>query len=188
VELVDWDKLNKGNIRLSIACTDLITGSLVAFDTSRGDKISADHIMASCGFIPEFAPVEVDGRQLVDGGLYANAPVELVLHDPEQSAIDLLVVSDLFSASNEMPKSLEQAFARKNDLLFANQTNRVMDIYRKLGQLDSTKCLHVSYRAPDYEAGPEKTFDLSQASIIDRWATGRDDVRTQWINRFEPNG
>jgi NTE family protein len=35
--------------------------------------------MASCGFLPELAPVEIDGRMLADGWLSANAPVEIVL-------------------------------------------------------------------------------------------------------------
>jgi hypothetical protein len=30
---------------------------VVLFDTGKGDRIGLDHILASCGFLPEFAPV-----------------------------------------------------------------------------------------------------------------------------------
>jgi predicted acylesterase/phospholipase RssA len=35
--------------------------------------------MASCGFLPEFAPLELDGRLLGDGGLSLNAPFDAIL-------------------------------------------------------------------------------------------------------------
>jgi NTE family protein len=79
--LVDFARLNSGEVRFSIATTDIETGELVIFDNTKGDNITIDHVLASCGFLPEFAPVEVDGRLLGDGGLSANAPIEAVAHD-----------------------------------------------------------------------------------------------------------
>jgi NTE family protein len=40
-----------------VAATDIETGELVVFDCANGDEISLDYLMASCGFLPEFAPV-----------------------------------------------------------------------------------------------------------------------------------
>ena len=45
------------------------TGDLVLFDTANGNQIGMDHLLASCGFLPEFAPLEIGGRLLGDGGL-----------------------------------------------------------------------------------------------------------------------
>jgi NTE family protein len=36
--------------------------------------------------------------------------------------------------------------------------------------------MHLSYRAPIHEAGPEKAFDFSRASLADRWETGFHDM------------
>jgi NTE family protein len=78
-ELVDFDRLNGGNISIAVAATDIESGEPVIFDTARGDRIGIDHLLASCGFLPEFAPVEINGRLLGDGGLSANAPIEAVV-------------------------------------------------------------------------------------------------------------
>ena len=66
-------------MRFSVATTDIESGDMVLFDTARGDRINAYHLIASCGLLPEFAPLEMEGRLLGDGGLCANAPVEAVL-------------------------------------------------------------------------------------------------------------
>jgi len=36
--------------------------------------------------------------------------------------------------------------------------------------------VYLSYRPSDKEAGPEKTFDLSRATISGRWAAGAADM------------
>jgi hypothetical protein len=39
------------------------------------------------------------------------------------------------------------------------------------------KLAYLSYRPSGEEAGPEKTFDLSRATIAGRWTAGGDDMR-----------
>jgi NTE family protein len=36
--------------------------------------------------------------------------------------------------------------------------------------------VHLSYRAPAHEAGPEKPFDFSRANLADRWQAGALDM------------
>jgi hypothetical protein len=36
--------------------------------------------------------------------------------------------------------------------------------------------LHLSYRAPAHQAGPEKAFDFSRASLAERWEAGYFDM------------
>ena len=62
----------------------------VIFDTANGERIELDHLMATCGFLPEFAPVEIGGRLLGDGGFSANAPIEPVLLDEWQVVPNVL--------------------------------------------------------------------------------------------------
>jgi NTE family protein len=82
-KLVDFERLNNGDIRVCVATTDVETGDLVVFDTRKATGVAIEHLLASCGFLPEFAPVEIDGRLLGDAGLSANAPFEPVLASRE---------------------------------------------------------------------------------------------------------
>jgi NTE family protein len=174
-KMVDFDRLNSGETRVSVATTDIETGELVIFDNRLGQKIAIDHLLASCGFLPEFAPVEIDGRLLGDGGLCANAPVEALLKRDEADGELRTFVIDLFARDGKRPRSLEDALARKNDLLFGNQTLRRLEAYVEAGRIGPV--LHLSYRAPEEEAGPEKMFDLSRRTIMRRWAAGDRDMQ-----------
>lgn len=172
-KLVDFGRLNDGSLRVSVAATDIETGALVVFDTGAGTRIDMDHLLASCGFLPEFAPVEIDGRLLGDGGLYANAPAEIVLDDWMQGPVFVL---DLFARDGSCPASLEAALERKNDLIFGNQTFRFLSAHCKTERAEASPVLYFSYRPSGQQAGPEKTFDLSPASISDRWKAGNLDM------------
>ena len=72
-DLVDFDLLNSRHAPdVAICATEVETGARVVFDTARGDVIRPEHITASCALLPLFAPVEVEGRLLGDGGLTAT--------------------------------------------------------------------------------------------------------------------
>src|SRR5690606_36072032 len=123
--LVDFDRLNGGDPRVTLVATDLETGDAVLFDTANGDRIGPDHILASCGFLPEFQPAEIGGRLLGDGALVANAPVDVVLGDPRDRPL-ICFVLDLFARDGSRPASLARAQERRLDLLLANQTDAAL--------------------------------------------------------------
>jgi len=188
--LIDFDVLNFGETRFTVATTDLETGDLVLFDTGKGDKIGPDHLMASCGFIPEFAPVEIGGRLLGDGGLSANAPIE-GLHLREAGDGLTCFVIDLYARDGDRPHDLESAMSRKNDLIFSNQTwqrlvaykREVESRYQLAAASSQTKAqavitlLYLSYRPRPEEAGAERGFDYSARMLERRFATGAADMR-----------
>ena len=129
---VDFGRLNSGEVRFSVATTDVESGETIVFDTAKGARIEVDHRLASAGYLPEFAPVEIDARLLGDGGLSANAPLEAVLlEDDLQSEERVCFVIDLFARDGERPLGLETALARKNDLLFANQTFKRLELVQR---------------------------------------------------------
>src|SRR4051794_32765808 len=66
LQLVDFGRLNSGDLRVCVVATDIRSGEPVIFDSSRM-RIEVDHLLASSGFLPEFAPVEIDGQVLGDG-------------------------------------------------------------------------------------------------------------------------
>jgi NTE family protein len=188
-----------------VTTTDAETGETATFDTERGDRIRPDHLLASCGLFPDFAPTEIGGRMLADGGFAANAPVEAVLSDAGSEDM-LCFVVDLFSARGQRPRTLEDAASRQWELLFGNQTREKLNrmehehrlrqaLHRLAAQLGpefepdadiapllagdapgSVHVLHLAYRPKAYEAGPEKAFDFSQSTLGDRWRAGVSDM------------
>jgi NTE family protein len=177
-KLVDFDRLNSGDVRTTVVATDVETGEIATFDTGRGARLTPDHILASCGYLPEFAPTEIGGRMLADGGLSSNAPIEVVLDDDDRPSIVFL--ADLFARDGTRPTSLETALERKSDLLFANQTYVKLEAFRRRARdnadrMPIPKVMHLSYRAAPHEAGPEKAFDYSRSTLEDRWLAGKMD-------------
>jgi NTE family protein len=182
--MVDFKSLNDGP-RLRIAATDIETGDVVVFDNEH-HAIEMKHLQASCGYLPEFPAVVIDGRLLGDGGLAANAPVELIIDDMQTDVDHIVFVVDLFARDGDRPEGLEAALVRKNDLIFANQTwfrlnlvarqsallNRLAALEGRKDGLPKLRIFYLSYRAPPEEAGPEKAMDLSQTTLESRWREG----------------
>jgi NTE family protein len=108
--LIDFGRLNSGEVRICVAATDVETGDPVFFESGK-DEIGMDHLLASCGFLPEFA-VEIGGRILVDGGLSVNAPFDRVLEEDTPQGLKLFVI-DLYARDGYRPSSLEGGCAEK---------------------------------------------------------------------------
>jgi NTE family protein len=179
--LIDFGRLNSGETRISIVATDIETGEPVVFDSSRS-RIEMDHLLASCGFLPEFAPLELDGRLLGDGGLSLNAPFDPILDNDMEGDLSLYII-DLYPRDGDRPMSLEGAIERKNDLLFGNQTFLRLKYCIELrkarrdreGSAQSRqrdRIVLLSYRPGMEEPGPEKSFELSRAALAQRWKAG----------------
>jgi NTE family protein len=183
--MLDFDRLNRGEIRFSVTTTDIETGEAVTFDTGRGDRIGPDHLIASCGFLPEFPALQIGERLLGDGGLAANAPLEAILHDESTRDANLLCfVVDLFAPPGRRPATLGQAAARSLDLLFANQTARALqdleheqELCRAAGVARrSATIVTIRHRGRPHDLGPQKIFDFSSAALAERWDAGYADM------------
>ena len=172
--LVDFDLLNTGPVRVCIVTTDIQSGEPVVFDNRKGERISMDHLLASCGFLPEFETREINGRVLGDGGLSLNAPFDPLLED---EASDPVFISDLFARDGERPTSLAAAAERKNDLLFGNQTILRLQARLRDEALSRRQVFLLSYRRDAPEPGAEKPYDYSAEAIGQRWRAGRLDMQ-----------
>ncbi len=82
--VTDFDQLS---IPFRAVASDIATGEAAALDS--GDLASA--IRASMSIPGFFAPVEIDGRLLVDGGVTNNLPVDVV----RQMGADVSIVVDI---------------------------------------------------------------------------------------------
>jgi NTE family protein len=181
--LVDFDRLNDGGTRFSLACVDLETGDEVFFDTSR-DRIGPEHILASAAITPVFPPVEIGGRLLCDPGYTNNLPIDYPFQEPLQR--DMLCISvELFSLRSPRPRSLDAVLERTQDILFSSATRRsVASLKREFSLLGkhepdgpSARLLHLAYQAAAHELAG-KTMDFSPSSIRDRWGAGRRDMES----------
>jgi NTE family protein len=94
--LVDFDRLNSGDVRVSVAAVNVRTGNLVYFDTAER-RLRPEHFMASGALPPGFPPIEVDGEYYWDGGMVSNTPLSRVLSsEPRRDTLTFQV--DLWSA------------------------------------------------------------------------------------------
>lgn len=204
-ELVDFDLINRKDVRCSIGAVNVRTGNSVYFDNHER-KIGPEHVLASAALPPGLPPVIVDGEPYWDGGLVSNTPLWYVLDDsPRMSALILQV--DLFSAQGEMPENLDQVLERAKDIQYSSKTRfnttRVRELedlrlalHRVLGRLPrrlqndpdvkrlAQACnvgqitiTHLINRRYAHSAS-FKDYEFSRATMLELWASGREDVRT----------
>lgn len=125
--LIDFDYLNKGNLRLSVGAVDIETGRLKFFD-NRKEPLRAEHIMASCALPPGFPAVEIDGRYYWDGGVYSNTPLICIINDlPHKNRLCFVV--DLFDSPGLVPECMDDVLERQKDITYAGQLNTILDFY-----------------------------------------------------------
>jgi NTE family protein len=179
--LIDFRKLNRGEIRFSAICVDIETGEEVVFDTAR-DEITPEHLLATSAIAPIFPPVEISGRLLCDPGFTNNLPLDIALATPPEEDT-LCIAVELFSLKAPRPASLDASAERANDLIFASSSRRTIAALQREYALherlepdgSSATLLHLAYQSgSDERAG--KALDFSPASLQDRWAAGLRDM------------
>ena len=202
-EMVDFDRINAGDVRLSVGAVNVRTGNFVYFD-SRHTRIGPEHIMASGALPPAFPPVEIEGELYWDGGLVSNTPLQYVL-DQEQTR-DLVVAQvDLFNARGPTPRNLFEAAEREKDIRYSSRTRmttdmnlrlrRVKALLRELIDEASPKAradqrvrelaafsldtvvtvMHLINRSRTYDSAT-KDYECSRVTMLELWAAGRADV------------
>ena len=202
-ELVDWDRVNGGDVRLSLGAVNVATGESVYFDSTT-DTITASHVMASGALPPGFPPVEVDGEFYFDGGIMSNTPAKYIAQDFRMDA--LIVQVDLFSGFGSMPANLNQVQERVKDIQFQSKTRLTFDEARALEAMRSTlasvlaklpaklrsdpqvkKLEEISHRGAvtlirlvnrhDTKSSDFKDYEFSRATVNDLWLAGHEDAR-----------
>jgi NTE family protein len=123
--LVDFDRINALETRLSVGAVSVTTGNFRYFDNFEfrkiGKKILPEHIMASGALPPGFPSIEIEGEHFWDGGIASNTPLDYVL-DTETNRDLLIFQVDLFSARGPLPVSLLEAAEREKDIRYSSRT------------------------------------------------------------------
>src|ERR1700681_4747535 len=133
--LVDFDRINDLQCRLSVGAVSVTTGNFKYFDNVEfkrlGKKIGPEHIMASGALPPGFPSIEIEGEHFWDGGIASNTPLDYVLDEGARS--DLLIFQvDLFSARGPLPVSLLEAAEREKDIRYSSRTRMNTDKNREI--------------------------------------------------------
>jgi NTE family protein len=204
--LVDFDRINAGNMRFSVGAVNVRTGNFTYFDSTT-HRIKPAHVIASGALPPGFPATEVDGEYYWDGGLVSNTPLQWVLDGrPRQDTLAFQV--DLWSSDGEMPRDLAETEVRQKEIQYSSRTRAATDQYKRAQKLrlavahlikqlpeelrgqeyvkmleaeaDEKICniVHLIYHAKKYE-GIAKDYEFSRRTMEEHWDTGYDDaVRT----------
>ena len=105
-DLVDFDLINSGQVRLSLGAVDVRKGTSIYFDT-KSTHIHADHVRASGALPPGFPPVTIDGEHYWDGGVVSNTPITYVSDERPLTTARIIQV-DVFNSQGELPRNLSQ--------------------------------------------------------------------------------
>ena len=132
-ELVDFDLINSGQVRLSLGAVDVRKGTSIYFDT-KSTHIHADHVRASGALPPGFPPVTIDGEHYWDGGVVSNTPITYVSDERPLTTARIIQV-DVFNSQGELPRNLSQVSERAKDIQYASRTRLNIEQIREIGEL-----------------------------------------------------
>lgn len=211
LELVDFDLLNDGPVRVSFGAVNLRTGNFAYFD-NRDRRIGPEHIMASGALPPGFPPIEIDGEAYWDGGLVSNTPLQYVLDTAPRCDMSVFQV-DLFSARGDMPRNLSEVLQRDKDIRYSSRTRINTDLNRHIEELRVAANRLVKKLPPELRDDPDaralaslprpgavcvmhlinrrehfetqsKDYEFSRATIAGHWRSGREDARASLHHRL----
>ncbi|RST31261.1 patatin-like phospholipase family protein [Sphingomonas ginkgonis] len=132
-ELIDLDRLNHGDVRLTVGASNVRTSEMVYFD-SREQPIDLRHIMASGALPPAFPAVRIAGELYWDGGILSNTPVEVVFDDnPRRSSLVLAV--HIWNPHGPEPTSIWDVLNRQKDVQYSSRSHAQIKRQRQLHRL-----------------------------------------------------
>ena len=201
--LVDFDRLNSGDVRVSIGAVNVRTGNLTYFDTAER-RLGPKHFMASGALPPGFPAVEIEGEHFWDGGVVSNTPLSRVLSGEPRDTLTFQV--DLWSAMGRVPYDLMEVSSRQKDIQYSSRTRSVTDQVKRMQKMrqalqrtmaelpESAKAkpeiraiadmarhrsyniVHLIYQSKIYE-GQSKDYEFGLSAMRAHWQSGLEDIR-----------
>ncbi len=119
--VVDFERINAKQTRLTVGAVNVRTGKMHYFD-SRSLPITLDHVLASGALPPGFPAIRIDGDPYWDGGLYSNTPIEVVFDDnPRRDSVVFPV--QIFPIAGPEPESVWRVMSRQIDIQYASRAD-----------------------------------------------------------------
>jgi NTE family protein len=201
--LVDFDRINAREMRLSVGTVNVRTGNFLYFDNA-ADTITVKHVMASGALPPGFPAIEIDGEYYWDGGIVSNTPLDWILDSPDRKD-SLIFQVDLWTASGDLPRDLVEADLRQKEIRFSSRTRLSTDRFRKAQMLRRAMCdllaklppdlkqlretevlaaeadeksyniIELIYHSHNYE-GTSKDYEFSRRTMEEHWTAGYNDT------------
>jgi NTE family protein len=118
-ELVDVDRINHGQTRLTVGAANVRTSEMRYFN-SRDMQLDLRHVMASGALPPAFPAVRIDGDLYWDGGILSNTPVEAVFDDnPRRNSVIFAV--HIWNPEGPEPDTIWQVLHRQKDIQYSSR-------------------------------------------------------------------
>ena len=163
-KLVDFDRINHGDVRLSVGAANVASGNVRYFDSAH-ETLRVEHIMASAALPPAFAAIEIDGELWWDGGIVSNTPLDHVLAGkPRRDSLVFQV--DLWSARGLPPKNIMDVLERLKDIQFSSRTRYGTDAIAREQRLRNVLGLLI-------ETLPGKTLPPALMAELQPWLCDR---------------
>jgi NTE family protein len=201
--VVDFDRINSGEMRFSVGAVNVRTGNVYFDNTTR--EILPEHVIASGALPPGFPAVEIEGEHYWDGGLLSNTPLQWVVeHGPRQDTLAFQV--DLWCSHGEFPGDIADVATRQKEIQYSSRTRANTDQFKRLQKMrcalatllekppDDLKAseearmlrpyadrklysiVHLIYRSKHYE-GNSKDYEFSRLTMEEDWRTGYQGTR-----------
>ena len=207
--LVDFDRINSGEMRFSVGAVDVCSGNFTYFDTTT-HKIVCEHVIASGSLPPGFPATKIGDQYFWDGGLISNTPLQWVL-DSRPRRDTLAFQIDLWNARGMLPRDMTGVEVRQKEIVYSSRTRAATDQYQYMQKLriavanvlkhlpaefqdsDDAKLLaaeaddkvcnivHLIYRSQAYE-GIAKDFEFSRRTMEEHWKSGYSNARQTLAN------
>jgi NTE family protein len=168
-ELVDFKRLNDGDVHFSVGAVNVMTGNFVFFDNRR-EEIRIEHVLASGALPPAFPMVRIGTDYFWDGGIVSNTPLQhLLAQDDDVNSLVFQV--DLFSARGDLPRTMSDVLGRQKDIQYSSRTRQVTDNFARL-QRWKRRAYEALVKVPEADLSPEqramreKLASLPQATIL----------------------
>ena len=165
-ELVDFDLINRGQVRLSLGAVNVCKGTSTYFDT-KNTLIHADHVRASGALPPGFPPVMIDGEHYWDGGVVTNTPITYVVDEKPLTTARIIQV-DNFNAEGVLPRNLGHVSERAKDIQYASRTRFNIERIQELGELAAAGQRLLSRLPPELKSDPDAQ-KLAAACVERSW-------------------
>ncbi|UQR62358.1 patatin-like phospholipase family protein [Bradyrhizobium sp. C-145] len=201
--LVDFDRLNSGEVRVSVGAVNVRTGNLTYFDTAER-RLGPRHFMASGALPPGFPAVEIEGEHYWDGGVVSNTPLSRVVSGEPCDTLAFQI--DLWSAKGRVPYDMMEVSSRQKDIQYSSRTRAVTDqalrmqkmrqaLQRTIERLPeaakqdpeiraisdmarhrSHNIIHLIYQTKPHE-GHSRDYEFGLSAMRAHWQSGREDIR-----------
>lgn len=170
---IQVERLEQLRVPLHVIVTDVLSGQELRL--SRGPAVEA--VLASAAIPGVFAPVEVEGRRLMDGGVANNTPLS---HAVELGAEEIYVLPTGFACALERsPRGALGMLLHAESLLVQQRLHVEIELYR-----DRAHLVVLPPPCPQ----PIQPIDFAHADELIDWALVESRKYLEWLEQADSAG